>query len=101
MKRSGTLSNLLEAFFLDRLMQQRRVSQHTVVSYRDTFRLLLQFAQKRLRKSPSSLTVSDLTAEVVGEFLCHLEKDRHNTARTRNVRLAAIHSFFRCSGASA
>jgi integrase/recombinase XerD len=108
MKRSGTLSNFLEAFFLDRLMQQRRVSQHTVASYRDTFRLLLQFAQKRLRKSPSSLAISDLTAELVGEFLCHLEKDRHNTARTRNVRLAAIHSFFRyvagqapeCSGAA-
>jgi len=95
MKRSITLSNLLEAFFLDRLIKQRRVSQHTVVSYRDTFRLLLQFTQKRLRKAPTSLAVSDLTPDLVGEFLTHLEKDRRNSARTRNVRLAAIHSFFR------
>jgi integrase/recombinase XerD len=95
MKGSATFSNLLEAFFLERLMQQRRVSPHTIASYRDTFRLLLQFTQKRLRKTPSCLAVSDLTTELVGEFLSHLEKDRRNTARSRNVRLAAIHSFFR------
>jgi integrase/recombinase XerD len=95
MKGSATFSNLLEAFFLERLMQQRRVSPHTIISYRDTFRLLLQFTQRHLSKPPSRLTVSDLTAELVGEFLRHLEKQRRNTARSRNVRLAAIHSFFR------
>ena len=90
-----TFSALLEAFFLERLMQERQVSSHTIVSYRDAFRLLLQFTQKRLRKAPSNLAVSDLTPALLGEFLDHLEKDRHNTARSRNVRLAAIHSFFR------
>src|SRR5262249_34564506 len=95
MKGSAHLANLLEAFFLERLMQQRRVSPHTVASYRDTFRLLLQFTEKRLRKAPSSVTVPDLTADLIGGFLNHLEKDRCNTARTRNVRLSAIHSFFR------
>ena len=76
-------------------MQQRRVSPHTIASYRDTFRLLLQFTEKRLRKTPSSVTVPDLTADLIGGFLNHLERDRRNTARTRNVRLSAIHSFFR------
>jgi integrase/recombinase XerD len=95
MRGLSTFSALLEAFFLERLMQERQVSSHTIVSYRDAFRLLLQFTQKRLRKAPSNLAVSDLTPALLGEFLDHLEKDRHNTARSRNVRLAAIHSFFR------
>ena len=95
MKAPTTFSALLEAFFLERLMQQRQVSAHTIASYRDAFRLLLQFAQKRLHKAPSSLAISDLTAAFVGEFLDYLEKDRRNTARSRNVRLAAIRSFFR------
>lgn len=95
MKGCARLSTLLEAFFVERLMQQRRVSPHTIASYRDTFRLLLQFTEKRLRKTPSSVTVPDLTAELISGFLNHLEKDRRNSVRTRNVRLAAIHSFFR------
>jgi site-specific recombinase XerD len=95
MKGSAHLSDLLEPFFLERLMQQRRVSPHTIASYRDTFRLLLRFAEKRLRKAPSSVAVPDLTTDVISGFLNHLEKDRRNTVRTRNVRLAAIHSFFR------
>jgi integrase/recombinase XerD len=95
MKAPTTFSALLEAFFLERLMQQRQVSAHTIASYRDAFRLLLQFAQKRLHKAPSSLAVSDLTTKFLGEFLDHLEIERGNTARSRNVRLVAIHSFFR------
>lgn len=75
-------------------MRQRRASPHTIASYRDTFRLRLQFTQERLYKAPLSLVVSDLTTELLGEFLDRLEKDRRNTAR-RNVRLAAIQSFFR------
>ena len=95
MKGLTTFSALLEAFFLERLMQERQTSSHTIASYRDAFRLLLRFTQRRLRKPPSNLTVSDLTPTLLGEFLDHLEKDRQNTARSRNVRLAAIHSFFR------
>ena len=86
---------LLESFFMDRLMQQRQVSPHTIASYRDTFRLLLQYVQQRLGRAPSQVTVPDLDTPFLGTFLDHLEKKRGNSARSRNVRLAAIHSFFR------
>jgi integrase/recombinase XerD len=85
---------LLESFFVDRLLRQRRVSPHTVQSYRDTFRLLLAFTQQRLKKAPSALALNDLDTPVVGAFLDHIEKERGNSPRTRNARLAAIHSFF-------
>ncbi len=91
----GDLPRLLEAFFTDRLMRQRQASPHTIASYRDTFRLLLQFVQLRLRKAPSALSIGDLDAPLIGAFLDHLEKARGISARTRNVRLAAIHSFFK------
>ncbi len=74
-------------------MQQRQVSEHTIASYRDTFCLLFQFVKNRLNKEPSNLTIEDLGAPFIGAFLNHLEKNRGNSARTRNVRLAAIHSF--------
>jgi integrase/recombinase XerD len=86
---------LLEAFFVDRLLRQRQVSPHTIASYRDTFRLLLQYAQQQLGKAPSKLALSDLDTSFIGAFLDHLEQERNNSARSRNVRLAAIHSFFR------
>lgn len=89
------LASRLEAFFTDRLMRQKRVSAHTIASYRDTFRLFLRFAQEQLGKSPSELALEDMDAPLVGNFLNHLEDDRGNTARSRNTRLAAIHSFFR------
>ncbi len=95
MKTCADFPGLLEAFFTDRLMNQRQASPHTIASYRDTFRLLLQFAQQRLEKAPSELALENLDAPFIGAFLDHLEKDRRNSARTRNVRLAAIHSFFR------
>jgi site-specific recombinase XerD len=90
-----TFPTLLEGFFTQRLMQQRQASAHTIASYRDTFRLLLQFAQKRLRKAPSTLALEDIDAPAVVSFLDDLEKVREVTARTRNLRLTAIHSFFR------
>jgi site-specific recombinase XerD len=86
---------LLEAFFTDRLMRQRQAIPHTIASYRDTFRLLLECVQVRLKKAPSALSIEDLDAPLIGAFLDHLEKERGVSARTRNVRLAAIHSFFR------
>ena len=89
------LPSLMQAFFMDRLMQQRQAGRHTIASYRDTFRLLLDFAQQRLGKTPSNLTVPEIDAPLVGAFLNHLERERKNSARSRNVRLAAIHSFFR------
>jgi integrase/recombinase XerD len=86
---------LLQAFFVDRLIRQRQASPHTVTSYRDTFRLLLQYAQQRLGKAPSQISLTDLDTPFLGAFLDHLENKRDNSARSRNVRLAAIHSFFR------
>ena len=86
---------LLGNFFTDRLMQQRKASPHTIASYRDTFRLLLQYAQSRLNKAPSDLAMEDLNTPFIASFLNHLEQDRGNSARSRNVRLAAIHAFFR------
>jgi len=90
-----SLAPLLEGFFMQRLMRQRRASAHTIASYRDTFRLLLQFVHGRLRKAPSALMLEDIDAPLVAAFLDELEVKRGITARTRNLRLTAIHSFFR------
>jgi site-specific recombinase XerD len=95
MSTGATLARLLEAFFTDRLVRQRNASAHTIASYRDTFRLLLCFAQRQLKREPSAFNLEDLDAPLIGAFLDHLEKERGNSARSRNVRLAAIHSFFR------
>src|SRR2546423_3698828 len=76
-------------------MNQRQASPHTISSYRDTFRLLLQFTQKRLNKAPSQLTFEEIDAPLVTAFLEDLGKNRRITARSRNLRLTAIRSFFR------
>jgi site-specific recombinase XerD len=94
MKTQPSFSALLQAYFTDRLVGQRNASPHTIASHRDTFRLLLGFAQKTLKKAPSALAIADWDAPFIGRFLAHVEKDRGNTPQTRNVRLAAIHSFF-------
>jgi site-specific recombinase XerD len=93
--KSDDFPALLEAFFTERLVRQRQASAHTIASYRDTFSLFLSFVRDRLKKAPTALTLPDIDAPLVGAFLDHLEKDRRNTARSRNLRLAAIHSFFR------
>jgi len=90
-----SLAPLLEAFFTERLQRQRQASPHTIAAYRDAFRLLLGFAEKRLGKPPSHLLLADVDAPFVSAFLDHVEKDRGNSARSRNARLAAIRSFFR------
>jgi site-specific recombinase XerD len=95
MKTENEFPAILQAFFTDRLFHQRQASRHTIASYRDTFRLLLAFAERRLKKAPSALTITDLDAPFLGAFLDHLERERGNAARSRNVRLAALHSFFR------
>jgi integrase/recombinase XerD len=94
MSSDAGFSGLVQAFFTDRLLRQRRASPHTVAGYRDAFRLLLRFAKERLGKAPSKLSLTDLDAPFVGDFLDHLEKERGNGARSRNTRLAAIHAFF-------
>ena len=89
------LAPLLERFFTQRLMQQRQASPHTISSYRDTFRQLLKFTQQRLRKPPSRLAFEEIDAPLITAFLDYLEKDRGVSIRSRNLRLTAIHSFFR------
>lgn len=96
----STVAATLEAFFTDRLINQRRASAHTVAAYRDTFRLLLAFAQQRTATAPSALDFADLDALLIGAFLDYLENERHNGVRTRNARLAAVHSFFRFAALS-
>lgn len=89
------LAPTLEAFFTGRLISEKDASPHTISAYRDTFRLLLAFAQQRTGRPPSKLQIEDLDAPLITGFLDHLEHDRHNSPRTRNARLAAIHSMFR------
>ncbi len=84
----------LQSFFTERLGTQRRASAHTVAAYRDTFRLLLSFVAERTGRGPSRLGFEDLDVATIGAFLDHLEAERSNSVRTRNARLAAIHSFF-------
>jgi integrase/recombinase XerD len=91
----SALAPTLQAFFTDRLTRERHASPHTIAAYRDTMRLLLAFAEQRVHKRPSQLELDDLDATLVGAFLDHLEHERGNSARTRNARLAAIHSLFR------
>jgi len=91
---AANFAGLLQRFFIDRLREQLGASQHTIASYRDTFRLLLKFASKHRHRPVSDLQMEDLDAKLVSAFLKHLEQDRHNSSRTRNNRLSAIHAFF-------
>ena len=84
----------MQAFFTERLIAQRRASPHTIAAYRDTLRLLLGFAAQRTRTAPCRLDIADLDAPMISAFLDHLEHQRGNTIRSRNARLAAIHSLF-------
>ncbi|MCA1700197.1 MAG: site-specific integrase, partial [Actinobacteria bacterium] len=85
----------LQAFFSERLIGQRHASPNTVAAYRDTLRLLLDFASRRLGRQPCQLDIGDLDAPLIAAFLAHLETERGNSVRTRNARLAAIHSLYR------
>jgi site-specific recombinase XerD len=91
----SALAITLQAFFSDRLLRERHASPCTISAYRDTWRLLLRFAATRTSKSPSALDFADFDVPLVCAFLDHLEQDRNNSVRTRNARLAAIHSLFR------
>ena len=91
----SALAPTLQAFFTDRLIGQRHVSDHTIAAYRDTLRLLLRYASERTGVFPSKLDLAELDAPLVTGFLDYLETERGNSVRTRNARLAAIHSLFR------
>jgi integrase/recombinase XerD len=89
------LAPTLQAFFTTRLIAERQASPQTVAAYRDALRLLVRFAAARASTEPCRLDFSDLDAPMIGAFLTHLEDERHNSVRTRNARLAAVHSLFR------
>lgn len=90
-----TFPALLQRFFTDRLCTQMEASANTIAGYRDTFRLLLRFAGDRVRVPPTKMRIDDLDADLIADFLVHVETIRRNSARSRNTRLAAIRSFFR------
>lgn len=90
-----SLAPLLERFFTERLLRQRQASPHTIASYRDTFRLVLKFAHARLHTPPARLSFEAVDAPLIGAFLDHLEHTRGVSVRSRNLRLTALHSFFR------
>lgn len=92
---SPGFASLLQDFFYQRLVAQRNASARTVASYRDAFRLLLRYVEARTKKPPVRLTLADLDAAIILGFLDHLERERGNSIRSRNTRLAAIRSFFR------
>jgi integrase/recombinase XerD len=85
----------IEAFFTERLLNQRQASPRTIAAYRDTLRLLLSFAHENTGKMPTQLDLADVDSTLISAFLTHLEQHRHNAIRTRNARLAAIRSLFR------
>jgi integrase/recombinase XerD len=91
--RPPSFATLLQRFFAEHLVQHRSVSPRTVAAYRDTFRLLLLFAERHVGKPPAAIALADLDAPLVLAFLDHLEAERGNGARTRNARLTAIRSF--------
>jgi len=97
-RKTSTLASTLHGFFTDYLPRQRALSPHTLHSYRDSLKLLLQFVAGK-KGDPSQITLEDLTVERVETFLQYLETGRGNQSSTRNVRLSAIHSFVRYVGA--
>jgi site-specific recombinase XerC len=94
MPHAATLPQLLHTFFHDWLIAQRNTSRHTVLAYRDTWRLLLRFVAARLQRPVAHLELAHLTATEVLAFLTYLEQERHVSIATRNCRLAALRSFF-------
>jgi integrase/recombinase XerD len=89
------LAPTLQAFFTERLTRDKNASPHTIACYRDTLRLLLVFLAERIGTAPAQARIEDLDAPLIGAFLDHLERHRANSVRSRNTRLAAVHSLFR------
>ena len=89
---------LVQAYFGEYLTQQRALSPRTIAAYRDGFVLFLRFAEARLGKAPAAMALADVTPELIMAFLDHLERQRHNSVRSRNARLAALRSFLKFAG---
>lgn len=95
MIRRHSLAPYIQSFFTNRMRLERNLSEYTIDAYRDTFRLLLNYAEMTLGIVPDKLGIQNLDVELIVKFLWHLENDRKNSISTRNARLAAIRSFFR------
>jgi site-specific recombinase XerD len=91
----ASFAPLVERFFSQRLITQKQASPHTIASYRDTFRLFLQFVHARTRKAPTDLAFEDIDVDLIEKFLTDLEKNRGISARSRNLQLSTLRSFFR------
>jgi site-specific recombinase XerD len=97
-KAPPSFSALVQAYFAEYLPQQRALSPQTVAAYRDAFVLFIEYVEGRLGKSPTTITLTDITPEMIMAFLDHLERERHNSVRSRNARLAALRSFLKFAG---
>lgn len=97
-KQPPSFAALVQAYFGEYLTQQRALSPQTIAAYRDGFILFLAFAEERLGKAPSAMSLADVTPELIMAFLDHLERQRHNSVRSRNARLAALRSFLKFAG---
>jgi len=94
-KSPPSFATLVQAFFVEHLTQQRALSPQTIAAYRDAFMLFLGFAETRLARSSAKIALVDITPDLILAFLDHLERERHNTVRSRNARLAALRSFLK------
>ena len=93
-----TFPAIVQQFFTDYLVAQRSVSPRTVACYRDAITLFLDFASTRLGKAPTAIQLTDITPELILAFLAHLEQERHNSIRSRNLRLTALRALLRFAG---
>ena len=93
--KAPSFAALVQTYFAEYLTQQRALSAQTIAAYRDAFVLFLSFAESRLNKSPTAMALADMTPELIMAFLDHLERQRHNSVRSRNARLVALRSFMK------
>ncbi len=93
-----SFASLVQQFFTEYLVAQRAVSPRTVACYRDALMLFLDFSSQRLKKAPTSLKLNDIQPELILAFLDHLEHERHNAVRSRNLRLTALRAFLKFAG---
>lgn len=93
--RPPSFASLVQQFFTEYLVTQRALSPRTIESYRDAMMLFLDFAHKRLRKAPTALSLADIDPDLILAFLKHLEQERHNSVRSRNLRLTALRAFLK------
>jgi site-specific recombinase XerD len=96
--KAPSFASLVQRFFTEYLIIQRAVSPRTVASYRDAFMLFLAFVEQRIRKAPTAIRLADIVPDLILAFLDHLEQERHNSVRSRNLRLTALRAFLKFAG---